>query len=81
MKLVKTTLRLNSELKKSAEREAIEKDTTLQAVVNSALESHLEKASGKKEAHSLGSVDPEIQQLTKKLIEHYRPALEELAHK
>ena len=41
--LTRTTLRIDSNLKKAAEEEALNEDTTLQAVFNSALEEYLNK--------------------------------------
>lgn len=41
--LVRTTLRLQENLKKSAERKALEDDTSLQAIFNQALEEYLVK--------------------------------------
>lgn len=41
--LIRTTLRIDSNLKKAAEEEALSEDTTLQAVFNSALEEYLNK--------------------------------------
>lgn len=58
--LVRTTLRLQENLKKSAERKALEEDTSLQAVFNRALEEYLKKTarrSAKKivfNTHNLG---------------------------
>ena len=49
MQLVRTTLRLKPNLKKAAERKALEEDTTLQEIFNMALEKYLE-SEGKKEA-------------------------------
>lgn len=43
MVLVRTTLRLKENLKKSAERKALEEDTTLQEIFNRALEGYLEE--------------------------------------
>lgn len=40
--LVRTTLRLEENLKKSAQRKALEEDTTLQDIFNKALESYLQ---------------------------------------
>lgn len=60
MKLTRTTLRLRTDLKKSAEKRALEADTTLQEIFNRALESYLEQEA-KREAkrivfrtHNLG---------------------------
>lgn len=41
MNLTRTTLRLNTDLKRAAEKRALEEDTTLQAVLNEALEQYL----------------------------------------
>ncbi len=49
MQLVRTTIRLNSQLKKIAEMKALEEDSSLQEIVNNALEKFL-KDEGKKEA-------------------------------
>jgi signal recognition particle GTPase len=43
MNLTRTTLRINTNLKKAAEKQAIKEDTTLQAVFNEALEQYLNK--------------------------------------
>ena len=43
MKLTRTTLRINTSLKKAAEKRAAEEDTTLQAVFNEALGQYLDK--------------------------------------
>ncbi len=58
--LVRTTLRLKENLKKTAERKAIEEDTTLQEILNRALESYLQEGAKKRakeiifKTHSLG---------------------------
>lgn len=39
--LVRTTLRIKEDLKRSAERRAVEEDTTLQDIFNRALENYL----------------------------------------
>lgn len=41
--LMRTTLRIEKNLKRSAEQKALEEDTTLQAIFNLALEEYLEK--------------------------------------
>ena len=46
--LVKTTLRLKENLKKNAEKLALEEDTSLQKVFNEALENYLDKTARKK---------------------------------
>jgi hypothetical protein len=43
MNLTRTTLRINTNLKQAAEKQAIREDTTLQAVFNEALEEYLNK--------------------------------------
>jgi hypothetical protein len=60
MNLVRTTLRIDSQIKKAAERYALEENTSLQEITNRALARYLED-NGKKEAkklvfrtHSLG---------------------------
>lgn len=75
MKLVKTTLRLDAELKKAAEREAIEKDTSFQAVVSAALEENLKNKSHKADSVS----DQEFSKLLKKVNQEYGAALRKLA--
>lgn len=75
MKLVKTTLRLDAELKKAAEREAIEKNTTLQAVVNTALEQNLKNKTTKSDSVS----DKDFFDLLKKVNQEYGSALRKLA--
>jgi hypothetical protein len=45
MNLTRTTLRINTNLKRAAEKQAAEEDTTLQAVFNEALEQYLDKRS------------------------------------
>lgn len=52
MQLVRTTIRLNNQLKKFAEHKALEENTSLQEIVNSALEKYLE-ADGKKKAKKI----------------------------
>jgi len=52
MQLVRTTIRLNSQLKKFAEMKALEENSSLQEVVNKALEKFLENE-GKKEAKKI----------------------------
>jgi predicted transcriptional regulator len=47
MNLTRTTLRLNTDLKRAAEKRALEEDTTLQAVLNEALEQYLNKQAEK----------------------------------
>lgn len=47
--LIRTTLRLKENLKKAAEKKALQDDVTLQEVFNQALEDYLEKEA-KKEA-------------------------------
>lgn len=41
MKSARTTLRINTDLKRAAEKQAFEEDTTLQAIFNNALEQYL----------------------------------------
>lgn len=41
--LIRTTLRLNESLKKTAEKKALQDDVTLQEIFNRALEEYLEK--------------------------------------
>jgi uncharacterized membrane protein YukC len=60
MQLIRTTVRLNEQLKKSAERKALDDNKSLQEILNLALEKYLEEE-GKKEAkrivfktHNLG---------------------------
>ncbi|OGM32060.1 hypothetical protein A2803_00640 [Candidatus Woesebacteria bacterium RIFCSPHIGHO2_01_FULL_44_21] len=48
MQLVRTTLRINSELKKKAEMVALTENTTLQAIFNQALLEHLAKRKANK---------------------------------
>lgn len=50
--LIRTTLRLKENLKKTAERKALQDDTTLQELFNRALEEYLEKEA-KKEAKKI----------------------------
>lgn len=52
MELVRTTLRLKPNLKKAAERKALEEDMTLQEIFNDALEKYLEQE-GRKEARKI----------------------------
>ncbi len=60
MNLTRTTLRINTNLKKAAEKQANEQHTTLQAIFNDALEQYLDndaKRTAKKivfETHDLG---------------------------
>lgn len=74
-KLVKTTIRIDAELKKAAEREAIEKNITLQVVVNTALEENLKNRSHKTDSVS----DKEFSDLLKKVNQEYGSALRKLA--
>ena len=48
MQLTRTTLRLRSDLKKMAEKYALEKDATLQEILNNALEEFLNNTYKKK---------------------------------
>lgn len=50
--LVRTTLRIEDHLKKSAELMALQEDTTLQAILNNALNSYLQNQA-KKEAKKI----------------------------
>lgn len=50
--LIRTTLRLKENLKKSAAKKALEENTTLQDIFNMALESYLDKEA-KKEAKKI----------------------------
>jgi len=52
MQLVRTTIRLNSQLKNYAEHKALEENTSLQEIVNAALEKYLED-DGKKQAKKI----------------------------
>lgn len=52
MSKVRTTLRLDEDLKRAADLQAVECDTTLQAIFNQALEQYLEKAA-KQRAHKI----------------------------
>ena len=45
MNLTRTTLRIKTNLKQAAEKQAIKEDTTLQAIFNEALEEYLDKKS------------------------------------
>lgn len=60
MQLVRTTIRLRPDLKRAAERKALEEDTTLQTLVHRALEDYLMIAAKRKAArlvfhtHDLG---------------------------
>ena len=44
MSLIRTTLRIDQQLKRAAEKQAMEEETTLQAVFNNALEQYLNKS-------------------------------------
>lgn len=46
--LIRTTLRIEENLKKTAERKALEEDTTLQAIFNRALDEFLKNQAKKK---------------------------------
>ena len=48
MKLTRTTIRIQTDLKKAAEKVAIDMDTSFQDVVNRALEDFIEKLEEKK---------------------------------
>ncbi|MDP3758641.1 MAG: hypothetical protein Q8Q86_02885 [Candidatus Daviesbacteria bacterium] len=50
--LIRTTLRLNESLKKTAEKKALQDDVTLQEIFNRALEEYLEK-DARKEAQKI----------------------------
>ncbi len=50
--LVRTTLRLNEHLKKTAEKKALQDDVTLQEIFNRALEEYLQK-DARKEARKI----------------------------
>lgn len=52
MQLIRTTVRLNEKLKKSAERKALDDNKSLQEILNLALEKYLEEE-GKKEAKKI----------------------------
>ena len=52
MQLIRTTLRLKGNLKKRAERKAIDDNTSLQEIFNRALEQYLEK-DAKKQARKI----------------------------
>ncbi|HSW96492.1 MAG TPA: hypothetical protein VLF89_01570 [Candidatus Saccharimonadales bacterium] len=52
MQLVRTTIRLNSQLKNFAEHKALEDNTSLQEIINIALQKYLE-VSGKKAAKKI----------------------------
>ncbi len=61
MQLIRTTLRVKSDLKKAAEKRAVYEDTTLQNIFNKALEEYLrESAKGRAKelifkTHDLGT--------------------------
>lgn len=61
MMLVRTTLRIKENLKRIADKKALEEDTTLQEIFNRALETYLEKEAKRKakkivfKTHDLGS--------------------------
>jgi hypothetical protein len=52
MQLVRTTIRLKEQLKKSAERKAFEEDMSFQDIMSRALEKYLEEE-GRKEAKKI----------------------------
>lgn len=52
MQLIRTTLRLKSDLKRAAEKHAVHEDTTLQNIFNDALEEYL-KGKAEKNAKQL----------------------------
>lgn len=60
MQLIRTTVRLNEQLKKSAERKALDDNKSLQEILNLALEKYLEREGGKEakkivfKTHNLG---------------------------
>ena len=60
MNLARTTLRINTNLKKAAEKQAAEEDTTLQVIFNNALEQYFNNKAKKKaqkiifQTHDLG---------------------------
>ena len=61
MQMVRTTLRLKAHLKKSAERKALEEESTFQSIMNQALEEYLAKSAAKEakkivfKTHDLGT--------------------------
>lgn len=73
MALVKTTLRIEENLKKAAEKKALEEDKTFQEIYNEALEGYLLKPNKARISKTVEWVN--------KYIEENRPALEELAKK
>ncbi len=60
MELTRTTLRLRTNLKRAAEKQAVENDTSLQAIFNDALEKYLDTQASAKarkivfRTHNLG---------------------------
>ncbi len=52
MQLIRTTLRIESHLKKNAQRKALEENTSLQEIFNRALKKYLEQE-GKKDAKKI----------------------------
>ena len=59
MNLTRTTLRIDTRLKKQAEHRALEHNTTLQNIFNQALEQYLQKAA-KKDAHKIAFVTHDL---------------------
>ncbi len=52
MNLTRTTLRLDTSLKRAAQKQAYDEDTTLQAIFNDALRQYFDKQA-KKKAHDI----------------------------
>src|SRR4030042_3798408 len=75
--LVKTTLRLKKELKKDAERLAVEQDISFQEFMSRALDDYINKEKGKQETNAVS--DREFASLLKKVNQEYGPALRKLA--
>jgi len=75
--LVKTTLRLKENLKKDAERLALEQDISLQEFLNRALDTYINKEKTKQKTDSVS--DKEFANLLKKVNKEYGPALRKLA--
>jgi len=77
MVLVKTNLRVKENLKKDAERLALEQDISLQEVLNRALDSYIKKEKNPQETNAVS--DKEFAKLLAKVNKEYGPALRKLA--
>lgn len=71
MTLVRTTLRLEKNLKKQAEKIALEKGITLQSMVNNALRNAIKPSKSKKKTDKVKFFDTKITRLPKNLTRNH----------